>query len=112
MLDAAARAYLSSPQGAVVDGRVLRVSRIFDWYGDDFVARYAERSAGERPAKERAILGAVGRVRVRRLRPHWPRTPDVALRFLDYDWTTQRPTRSIVTAGDERFSSWRSTPEL
>ena len=85
-LDAAARAYLSSGEGLQVDGDTLRVSSIFDWYGDDFIAQYAPLVPGSRPAKERAILGAIVR--------HGPpaaaakaRGGLARVRFLAYDWS-------------------------
>ena len=93
-LDGAARTYLASPQGIVVDNRTLRVTSIFDWYGDDFVAQYAPRLPGDGPPKTRAILAVVaafGPPRAAAL----AKSPDVTLRFLDYDWRlndTARPT--------------------
>ena len=84
-LDAAARTYLASPQGLVADNRTLRVTSIFDWYGDDFIAQYGPRMPGAQPAKTRAILAVVA--------AFGPppaaavaSSPDVTLRFLDYDW--------------------------
>lgn len=85
-LDAAARAYLASAQGVQVDGTTLRVSSIFKWYGDDFVARYAPPVKERRDATERAILGVV--------LSHGPeraaaaaRTGTARIAFLDYDWS-------------------------
>lgn len=95
-LDAAARAYLASAQGLQVDGPTLRVSSIFKWYGDDFVARYASLVPGRRDATERAILGA--------LVSHGPARAAAAARagtariaFLDYDWSL-----NDVAAGTRR----------
>jgi len=85
-LDAAARRYLASPEGLRLDGNTLRVSSIFKWYGEDFVAEYGPIVPGTRPQGERAILGAIVR--------YGP--PDAAARarnggaviaFLDYDWS-------------------------
>jgi hypothetical protein len=93
-LDGAARTYLASPHGIVVDNRTLRVTSIFDWYGDDFVAQYAPRLPGDGPPKTRAILAVVaafGPPQAAAL----ARSPDVTLRFLDYDWRLNdaaRPT--------------------
>jgi len=58
-LDAAARRYLGSPEGLQIDGDTIRVSSILDWYGEDFVPRYAPLIAGERSAKDKAILGVI-----------------------------------------------------
>ncbi|PCJ70404.1 MAG: DUF547 domain-containing protein [Rhodobiaceae bacterium] len=35
-LEEAARAYINSPRGAVVENGTLRVSKIYDWYAEDF----------------------------------------------------------------------------
>jgi len=85
-LDAAARRYLASPLGLVVDGRTLRVSSIFTWYGEDFVERFADAGPPAGSPVDRAILGVV--------RTYGP-TEAAALaasgrarvRFLDYDWS-------------------------
>jgi hypothetical protein len=58
-LDGAARRFLASPEGMVVDGPLLRVSRIFKWYGDDFVAQYAAAGPPRGSDRERAIRGVV-----------------------------------------------------
>lgn len=84
-LSRAARDFLDSPQGIVVDGSTLMVSRIFSWYGEDFVTGYADLISSDRPATERAILGVVSRygppaaVRL-------ARSAAVEVEFLDYDW--------------------------
>ena len=84
-LDAAARRYLASQEGLRLDGNTLRVSGIFKWYGEDFVAEYSPIVPGTRPPVERAILGVIVRFG----------PPDAAVRaqngepgiaFLDYDW--------------------------
>jgi hypothetical protein len=84
-LDDAARRYLASPAGTHVAGTQLLVSKIFEWYGDDFVKQYAGLHPGPGPAKDRAIRGFVER--------YGP--PSAAagartgaeIRFLDYDWS-------------------------
>lgn len=85
-LETAARAYLSSAEGLRTDGETFRVSSIFDWYGDDFIAEYAPIVPGPRPPKERAILGAIIR--------HGPPAAATKARdglahvgFLSYDWS-------------------------
>ena len=35
-LDEQTRSFLNNPRGLVTDGRSLRLSKIFDWYGEDF----------------------------------------------------------------------------
>ena len=85
-LDSAARRYFASPQGLRVDGRTLRVSKILEWYGEDFVAQFAPDRAGQPDRVERAVLAVVTRFG----------PPDAAalaraastrVRFLDYDWS-------------------------
>ncbi|MGH9161931.1 MAG: DUF547 domain-containing protein [Vicinamibacteraceae bacterium] len=85
-LDDAARRYLASPLGLVVDGTTLRVSTIFKWYGGDFVARFANDGPASRSPVERAIYGVVRR--------YGPRDaaalatggrPSIA--YLPYDWS-------------------------
>lgn len=58
-LDGAARRYLGSPEGLRIDGDTIRVSSILDWYGEDFVSRYAPLISGQRSAKDKAILGVI-----------------------------------------------------
>jgi pyrimidine-specific ribonucleoside hydrolase len=85
-LDEAARRYLSSRQGLRVEDGTLRVSRILDWYGEDFVARFAPEAQGKPDRVERAVRGVVARFGP-------PAAADLAragsarVRFLDYDWS-------------------------
>ena len=80
----AARDYLTSDLGLQVDGTTLRLSSIFDWYGDDFVEDYGHLVDGG-SEKERAVLGLVA--------TYGP--PDAAklaqggnarVGYLSYDW--------------------------
>ena len=81
----AARDFLAGDEGLVVDAETLRVSSLFDWYGDDFIPRFAHLvdGSGERT---RAILGVVA--------TYGPRAASdlamsgrASLRFLRYDWS-------------------------
>jgi hypothetical protein len=80
-LEERARAFLSDPRNVLLDDGVLRLSRYFDWYGDDFtapgwepreesiaefVARYAQPPVGE------FIELSGGRPKIE---------------FFDYDWS-------------------------
>ena len=84
-LDAAARRYLASPQGLRVEGNTLRVSRILEWYGEDFVARFAPDAGGKPDRVARAVRAVVARFGP-------PAAADLArkdatvVRFLNYDW--------------------------
>ncbi len=85
-LDAAAKAYLATAEGLVVDGNTFRVSSIFKWYGEDFVAAYAPLVPGSRDINERAILGAIATFgppdAAQRARLGTPR-----IVFLEYNWS-------------------------
>jgi hypothetical protein len=85
-LNEAARIYLASAEGLRWEGNTFRISSIFKWYGDDFIAEYAPLVPGGRPARDRAILGAIA--------AHAPppaaalaRTGTPAIEYLDYDWS-------------------------
>jgi len=85
-LNEAARAYLGSPEGVRVDGDTFRVSSIFKWYGEDFIAEYSPLAPGTRDAKERAILGTVikyGPSAAAEL----ARRSQTRIAFLDYNWS-------------------------
>jgi hypothetical protein len=91
-LEDAARRYLASPLGTQVSGSTLRVSQIFEWYGGDFIEAFAQRVAGNRSDKERAILGVVatyGPPEAQRV----ARAPDARVRFLRYDWSLNDTSR-------------------
>jgi hypothetical protein len=85
-LDAAARGYLARVQGLQIRGNTLRVSRILEWYGEDFVAGFAPDAAGAPDRLER-----VARAVVVRFGP--PAAADLArksstrIMYLDYDWS-------------------------
>jgi len=71
-METASRRYLASGFGARVDGSTLRLSKIFDWYAEDFGGREGvlEFVRPRLPTKAEAQL---------------PEAPDIA--FLDYNWT-------------------------
>jgi len=84
-LDDAARRYLATPAGTRATNGHLIVSRIFEWYGNDFVKQYAPMHPGSGRAADRAIRGFVER--------YGPPAAAAAakagsaIRFLDYDWS-------------------------
>ena len=85
-LDAAARRYLASEHGLRIDRGTLRVSRILQWYGEDFVARFApDAPAGPARVEQaiRAVVETFGPPEAAAL----ARTTSVRVRFLDYDWS-------------------------
>lgn len=85
-LNDAARAYLASPEGLRVEGTTLRVSSIFKWYGDDFVAQYASAAPSAPTAAERGILGVVMRFGSSDA-AQLARSGRARVRFLDYNWS-------------------------
>lgn len=85
-LDAAGRAYMSSPEGLRVSGATLSVSSIFKWYGDDFIDVYAPKVPGTRAARERAILGVISTFGPAAAAER-ARAGDARIRFLIYNWS-------------------------
>jgi Protein of unknown function, DUF547 len=85
-LDEAARGYLASERGLTIDGNTLHVTKILEWYGEDFVARLAPDAAGQPDRIDRAIRAVVSRFGP-------PAAADLAgkpttrIKFLDYDWS-------------------------
>ena len=92
-LDANARAYFASPQGARAGGRTLAVTSILKWYGDDFVAQFGSEPRWGRSPRDAAILRVVeafGPPEAAAL----ARDPAVRIAFLDYDWSLNDAVRS------------------
>ena len=85
-LDAAARGYLSSERGLAIEDHTIRVTKILEWYGEDFVGRFAPHAAGKSDRVEQAVRGVVtqfGPPQAAEL----ARNPSTRIRFLDYDWS-------------------------
>ena len=85
-LDAAARRYLASERGLVLDRGTLRLSKIFKWFGSDFEARFSSEGPSGRDGTERALLAVVTM--------YGPPAAQAAARldgariaYLDYDWS-------------------------
>jgi hypothetical protein len=75
------------------DRRVLHVSKVFSWFGDDFVGEYSWSGPGPREGVEAAVLGFV--------HAHLPpgdrsylETTAVEIRYLDWDWTLNEAEES------------------
>jgi hypothetical protein len=85
-LDAAARRYLAREQGLQIRGDTLRVSRILEWYGEDFVPGFAPEAAGKPDRLElvaRAVVVRFGPPAAADL----ARKPSTRIKYLDYDWS-------------------------
>jgi len=85
-LTLATRDFLASNEGIRVEGDYLYVSKLFDWYGDDFVADYDNLVEVPGTARDRAIAGIVAK--------YGPSTASqvaqsgrARIRFLPYDWS-------------------------
>ena len=81
----AARDFLASDLGVQVSGSRLRVSRIFDWYGDDFIPQFAHLVDADRSEKERAILGVIAKYGPTEAAT-LAQEGRARIRFLKYDW--------------------------
>ena len=82
----AARDFLKSEEGLILEASQINVSKIFDWYGEDFAENYATISKLKRPIKEKAILGVVssyGPTKAAKIAA----SKQVEIEFLRYDWT-------------------------
>ena len=84
-LTVAARDFLASDLGLQVDGSVLHVSSIFDWYGDDFIDEYAHLVEGG-SEKERAVLGVVATYGPSEA-SQVAQSGEAQVRYLRYDWS-------------------------
>ena len=80
------RRALSGDGWLQIDGATLRVTAILDWFGGDFIPRYADRIDVAVSPRDRAILGLIAE--------HGPPAaqslatdPNVRVRFLRYDWS-------------------------
>ena len=82
----AARDYLASDFGLQVDGTRLRVSSIFQWYGEDFISGYAHLVDADQSARDRAILGVIAKYGPTQASTLAQRGT-VRIRFLRYDWS-------------------------
>jgi hypothetical protein len=85
-LGEAARRFLASPEGLRSDGDDFLVSSLLNWYGDDFVARFASAIPRDRHSRERAILGVIAAYGPAALSAR-ARTGRPGIRFLDYNWS-------------------------
>ncbi len=81
-MDEASRGFLTDIERNRFDagGKVLHASRIFEWYGGDFVAQYAQRGGGG--DEQAAIRGFFASY----LSDEAVASPDVRIEWLEYDW--------------------------
>jgi uncharacterized membrane protein YdjX (TVP38/TMEM64 family) len=79
-LDERTREFLGAEGNVRIDGAALRVSRYFEWYGDDFVAE------GWEPRAE-SIAGFIARFSRPEIRSAVEANPGIELTFDEYDWS-------------------------
>ena len=113
LLDAATTAFLAEGGAAAdPDAGELRLSRIFMWYGADFV--YPKTMPRWRPVARRSIA-----LSLRRWMPddevRWLENERPRIHFLPYDWTLacrvgQPPVASNLSAGTDTRISPRKSP--
>ena len=85
-LDAAAQRYLASEHGLRVAGGTLYVSKILEWYGEDFVPRFAPDAAGKGDRVAHAIRAVVSRFGPAKAAT-LAQEPSTRIDFLPYDWS-------------------------
>ena len=84
-LSQAAHDFLNSNLGLQIDGATLFVSKIFDWYGEDFFPNYAESVDTKYSILEQAILGFVAAYGPLEA-AHLIQDDMVRIKFLKYNW--------------------------
>lgn len=92
-LEERARSFLQDPANVSIDGATLRLSRYFDWYGDDFVAE------GWSPRAE-SIPGFIARYATPDVRTAIESNPDIGIAFDEYDWSLNAVTPPPAAAAD------------
>lgn len=80
-LDERARSFLSDPENVAIDGDALRVSKYFDWYGEDFTREGWQPRADTIPG----FIARYTRPEVAAFIEQHGGNPE--LRFFDYDWS-------------------------
>ncbi len=88
-LEERSRAFLTDPRNVVLEGGRLKISRYFDWYGDDFTA------VGWTPRAE-SIQEFIARYATEEVRAAIEGNPDLGLDFRDYDWSLNTIESSSV----------------
>ncbi|MEW5979649.1 MAG: DUF547 domain-containing protein [Acidobacteriota bacterium] len=110
-LDDQARRFLSSRWGLDIDpeAKRVRLSSIFQWYGEDFVSVYEseEVTSGRTPA-ERSVLNFVSGY-LDPPRRQYLLKAQYLVEYLDYDWSLNEPkTEPLVSQMDFRVRSAQS----
>ncbi len=104
-LEERSRAFLTNPANVSLSGGRLRVSRYFDWYGEDFT----EEGWSPRAESVPAFIALYGTDDVREA---VARDLEIAFAFADYDWSLNGATRAASErppAGAPELAASRAT---
>ncbi len=76
------------------DGGVVRLSKIFDWFAEDFIDRYGTGDPpGKRSEKTQAVLNFI-RGYLNTADAQYLATGDYRIKYLKYDWTLNEKTEA------------------
>lgn len=92
-LEEQVRRWLASPYGVQIDraANQVRISQIFDWFGEDWIAKYGVDEGFVGNDKQRATLNFISQYASDADRAYLQQG-DYNLSYLDYDWTlNQQP---------------------
>ena len=81
----AARDFLASPEGLQIEGDTIGASRVFDWFGEDFIEEYSQLVDAAGSDRDRAVLGVVAKYGPAEA-SQLAQSGNARLRFLSYDW--------------------------
>ena len=95
-LDDQARRFLSDPLKFRIDRdkKLVYMSSIFKWFGDDFIKTYGTEDFADHGAAERAVLNFISKHLTDSDR-RYLRTQKYRIKYLSYDWSLneQRPSK-------------------
>lgn len=96
-LDDQSHRFLASPHGLKIDPTAGKVylSRIFDWYGDDWKTQYGIENTFAGNAKEQSVLHFISSYISPTDVPHL-KAGKSQIQYLDYDWALNRQWRSEI----------------
>ena len=90
-LDSQAIDFINDPVKGVsidIENKRVRISKIFKWFGEDFIARYGDTDlfSGRKP-KEKAVLSVVVNYVQDEGKKEFLKTDDFKISYLSYDWS-------------------------
>ena len=106
-LEERSQAFLSDSRNVELDRGMLRISRYFDWYGNDFTLPNWE------PRAE-SILEFISRYTSVEIQTAIKANPEISLVYIDYDWSLNQLKKSSVDASSgtcaELIGTYSSLP--